>query len=450
MTNQIIIYYKGDKYDVTNYITSHPGGNIIKQYNGMDITQIFHRIGHSDHALNILKNLATTKTQNTEPIKMSNLTPLQKLNTHEDPYNIHKIAGVISLISFILILQASAKRLLLNNYTKTIFCRPTKLNCVLIIVNLFLVLSSLQFEVSKKKSVYRSQSGLFETSEKRLHSIIFSMRSLMAIIIVWTTQDPKWKLILLIFITHFAADCVTAYYKGNDISTIQSLHNNDVYRKVGTNFASLAQLGAITMIGGFGVPENRCDNMFLILMSIQLSVFFDTLVKKNIMHGSYVGYAYTLSLIITLLQLQYNNSQYLLWLIFGILRMYFRVNKYLLYVLILPFGSFEFVDNNRWIKYVLIAFAFLFCLFLAKQRQSKRYIQCFLGEDYKWEKIKTMSISYISVNTLRVKWGLDIEYVNKLSLGKYLKFRFPNDNSHIRPFSPINNQSDSFETRRVI
>jgi len=181
-------------------------------------------------------------------------------------------------------------------------------------------------------------------------------------------------------------------------------------------------------------------------MSIQLSVFFNTLQKKNLMTGTTSGNMYTLSLLITLLQVKYNNTQYLLWLLFGILRMYFRVNKYILYALILPLGSLDCVNNSRWIKYIIIFSLFLFCLFLAQQQHKKRYIQCFLSADYKWETVATTHICEISKNTFKVKWELGSEYVNKLSLGKHLYLRFPGDNTHSRPFSPISNKSDSFET----
>ena len=444
----ITIKYDGKEYDVTNFIKAHPGGNIIKEYNGMDIKKVFDKIGHSKHALHILEGLPSTDNQRNrnEHNHYSKSTILTKLNTHEDPYNIHKIAGVVSLFGFVITLTESLKRIFIDNYVNTVFNQPSIFNITLLVANVILILSSLQFEVSKKKSVYPGQKGLFENSEKRLHSIIFSMRSLCGIVIVWTLPNPKWKLILLIYVTHFAADCVTSYYEGSDASTIQSNFTKNIFRKVGINFASLSQLAAITMVSGFGPSAFRCDNMFLILMSIQVSVFFDTLVKKNIMNGGYVGISYIFLLLVTLLQLQYNNTELALWLVFGILRMYFRVNKYILYALILPLDSMEWVNNSGWLTCLIMSSIFLFCIFLAHTRNKVRYLQCFLAEDFIWETVFTTDIRKISRNTLRVRWELGIEYVNKLPLGKHLYFRFPGDNTHIRPFSPICNKSESFET----
>ena len=430
MLDRINIQYNGKKYDATDYIESHPGGAIIKQYNGKDITEIFHKIGHSTHALNVLTGLPGLPTSRpTEPVQYSKSTVLTKLNTHEDPYNLHKIAGVISLFSFILTVGASSMRLVLKNCTTTVFHKPTTFTVTLLIANIFLVISSLQFKVSKKKQIYSSQYGHFETSEKRLHSIIFSLRSLCAIVIVWLARNRKWnnrkwKLMVLIYVTHLAADCVTAYYEGNDGSTIQSNHSRDVYNNLGVNFASFSQLGAILMIGGFGRSRYWCDNMFMILMSIQLSVFFDTLKKKNLLDETTSGRLYFLSLLITLVQVQFTNSQYLLWLVFGVLRMYFKINKYILYVLILPLGSIKCVADGCWTKYGILMLALLFCLFLGQQAQQKRYIQCFLVKDYNWETITATNIVQVAANTLKVRWDLGPEYVNKLSLGKHLYFRF--------------------------
>ena len=46
---KIIIHIDGDKFDVTDYIREHPGGKILKLYNGKDATQAFNEIkAHCD------------------------------------------------------------------------------------------------------------------------------------------------------------------------------------------------------------------------------------------------------------------------------------------------------------------------------------------------------------------------------------------------------------------
>ena len=52
---RIIILYKGDKYDITDFIKKHPGGKgILKENNGKEIEQQMLGTGHSDNAYSIL------------------------------------------------------------------------------------------------------------------------------------------------------------------------------------------------------------------------------------------------------------------------------------------------------------------------------------------------------------------------------------------------------------
>lgn len=47
---RIIIIIDNYKFDVTDYAKNHPGGiNILKKYNGKDVTKYFNEVkGHSD------------------------------------------------------------------------------------------------------------------------------------------------------------------------------------------------------------------------------------------------------------------------------------------------------------------------------------------------------------------------------------------------------------------
>lgn len=52
---KIIVMMGTNKYDVTDFISKHPGGKtIIAKHNGKDITEPMKSIGHSDRAYKIL------------------------------------------------------------------------------------------------------------------------------------------------------------------------------------------------------------------------------------------------------------------------------------------------------------------------------------------------------------------------------------------------------------
>ena len=56
--DKIITYYKGEKYDITNFVSLHPGGNVIKEANGVDVEKIWNEKApwHNNRfVLNILK-----------------------------------------------------------------------------------------------------------------------------------------------------------------------------------------------------------------------------------------------------------------------------------------------------------------------------------------------------------------------------------------------------------
>lgn len=49
MDKKIIIIIDGHKFDVSDYVSEHPGGAILKAYNGKDATQAFNNVrGHCD------------------------------------------------------------------------------------------------------------------------------------------------------------------------------------------------------------------------------------------------------------------------------------------------------------------------------------------------------------------------------------------------------------------
>lgn len=56
-TKDVWVSYKGNVYDVSKYLESHPGGeDLILEYAGGDITAAFTNQGHSEEALQTLES----------------------------------------------------------------------------------------------------------------------------------------------------------------------------------------------------------------------------------------------------------------------------------------------------------------------------------------------------------------------------------------------------------
>ena len=52
------VYYRGEAFDVSNFINGHPGGpELIEKYLGQDITEAFDNAGHGNSAFSILSSL---------------------------------------------------------------------------------------------------------------------------------------------------------------------------------------------------------------------------------------------------------------------------------------------------------------------------------------------------------------------------------------------------------
>ena len=61
--SQNIVYYKGGKYDITEFISQHPGGSVIKKAIGKDLETIWKKFGVEWHLnnSNVMKQLEKYK-----------------------------------------------------------------------------------------------------------------------------------------------------------------------------------------------------------------------------------------------------------------------------------------------------------------------------------------------------------------------------------------------------
>jgi hypothetical protein len=57
-TDKLVIYLRGELYDLSNFANEHPGGDaILHEYKGKDATVMFERVTHSAIALQMKENL---------------------------------------------------------------------------------------------------------------------------------------------------------------------------------------------------------------------------------------------------------------------------------------------------------------------------------------------------------------------------------------------------------
>ena len=293
---------------------------------------------------------------------------INKLFTHEDKFNIHKILGMICLSNF-------AYQFYNLYMYRTVILNINNIN--LLLFHTLLSTSSLIFKISSS----RHNKLPIIYPELRLHSIIFALRS----IICCFDISLLYKM-LTCFITMILADIVTHFLKKG--TTIRSLPSsefmNDEDRSKLKYHYSRSQISATMFMLG-----NQTTS-FLTLLPIQTAPLLMTLVKKNIIHPHYFYVFYTLSLWL-------NSFSYFSstpgWLIVHIiciniasfLRFENKVNKYLTWsivfiIYIMLEGYIEMLDSYLPTKKhkdmfigVLIGFYYLKNLITHTSLFSKRY-----------------------------------------------------------------------------
>jgi len=226
-------------------------------------------------------------------MKEQALSKLARLRTHEDKMDIHKILGAAVLLHFAFRMWCfvrsggSSMGFRANDWTSVLSVVPHAL----------LPVSGLMFRVLPERL---RRTPLLIWEEMRLHSLVFTLRSVVVFVACWL--DPSWWTQLavrplLVLVSHLAADAVTARY-GRPGSTTIRVEGADKrwVETVFKRFYSLSQMAAIAALLTPGASGLGMDRSFAILCGVQLAAFGMTLRKKNILGR--VGYNtfYTLSL----------------------------------------------------------------------------------------------------------------------------------------------------------
>lgn len=200
---------------------------------------------------------------------MINIENVPKLLTKEDPYNIHKTIGIISLLHFG------------YRYYKLYFKDMdfnTNNDILFLIFHFLLSVSSFQFKIPQT----RNRASPMIYPEFRMHNLLFSFRSIFCTLLFYY-KFPIYYNIVVCFLTMGFADFVTYYYKdGTTMRDMQfDIDITEDKKKAITTFHSKMQIGATFYMVG------NINSAFSPLFAIQFSSFLMTLVRKNIIKRNF-------------------------------------------------------------------------------------------------------------------------------------------------------------------
>lgn len=273
---------------------------------------------------------------------------VHRLNTKEDYMYIHKILGVSALIHFIY-------RMILLLTTGTLgFNEPYS-----ILIHPFLSITSLMFKISNIR--HKSLNIIYP--ELRLHSVIFTLRSVICFYLCYFEFNVIYRMITCILV-NISADMVSYFLKqGTTIRNIRLYDDisdeNDRDLKLSY---SASQLGATLFMLG------NCDMCFLPIIAIQIAPFTMTLIKKNLMSSKWGHIIYSICLVLNYIPLLFCTKllfiNALLKKLAEILRFKYVMNKYIMWIFI--FVLYLYLNTYNIQNYYIINIPMI-CFAMGKQ-----------------------------------------------------------------------------------
>lgn len=261
---------------------------------------------------------------------MINFGNIYKLFTKEDSMSVHKILGVLVLAHFTYRFYCLFK--------SGSFLINSKWDILFVVLHGLLSVSSIIFHIPKP----RNQTGPMIYPELRLHTIIFTLRSVVCCLIGFYVSS--WSIyykICACFLTMISADFTTHHFREpNTKSPIRYVPFNE-----GTSQALQSHLKywySSSQVFATIYMIKNVDCAFIPLFPIQLATFLMTLVRKNIIKPNAWHYLYTLSLwsniLVVLGYTPYEMMhQHAMVILFRLLRFNLNCNKYLVWSLLFLF-----------------------------------------------------------------------------------------------------------------
>ena len=272
---------------------------------------------------------------------------LHKLITREDKLHIHKILGFICLVNFIY-------RFYLLFYYNTMYLDNFN-GVISIIIHGFLSCSSMIFHVPNN----RIKSGPMIYQEARLHSIIFSIRSVLCFLLTYYNFSILYKFAVC-YLTMILADLVTNSKNINNSTNGTTMRNmpfdstisNDDKKNI-SFIQSGYQIGATLYMFG------NLESCFSPLLAIQLAAFLMTLVRKNIINSNMWHIYYNIFLLLNtfivntfpaslILEMAIFSNTFQIW------RFNYKFNKYLGWSIIFSFILIYYIYFFQYIQSLLI------------------------------------------------------------------------------------------------
>lgn len=293
----------GNTYDVTEYVSQHPGGRKILeavcfQEKDKDVTEEFERFGHSVHARTLLEELSLhpVMPESTSVTSVPWRTWIQrKLFTSEDYRQLHKTLGLMSCLH--LLPRIGLACFYGFDVVGVEVCPIVR--SLLVLVQLSLSLSSLQFHVPVTSNVHKPMiHALF-----RAHSIVFTSRAVVCTLcIIWLGSTSTISIMLramTIILAMTAADKASYHLTdpSDNFLTIRSLMYWPEISRVRMSIHRF--LYAFTQFGATYVCLGLDSEIMVLstLLGIQGVAFLMTLVRKSIIQPYTFHMVYTAQLL---------------------------------------------------------------------------------------------------------------------------------------------------------
>ena len=468
----MIITINNKKYDVTEFVKDHPGGKDVF-IDGANMTEEFNKVGHSKEAINMLekyliinekrkdkkdkkykkdkkdkKNKKNNKDKkdNKEEYDINKIIDnisipdflykkiisnniFKKLFTHEDYLNRHKILGSIVLINILYSIFD-----LYYSGCKGIFTiRKFRLEFfIFLFIHFLLSLSSLQFHVP----INNNYTTIIIGKEYRLHSIIFVLRHILVILVLFFFNKNIVSQILIpiiVLLNMYLADLISFYYKppednlGFRIGSLPFWSNCCPLLQKLITF--IYQTGQIFITFYLINLNSNIELNLIAIFVIQITAFMGTLSKKNIINNFQWHFIYLSQYILYFILFFYNVEffnykniffGFILWL----LRIKFSINKFFLWSCVSVICFFSKYVNNK-----LLLIGSLFFLY---------FIFNYFGIIFDKKRNKNHNIIKTNLNIPNTKLHvIDIKLKNifeKYKYGQYFNLYIDKEN---RPYTAI-------------
>jgi len=366
-TESFEVTYKGDKFDIGNFINRHPGGTeVFKSYKGKDITTAFDHIGHSTDAMSLLQkrkiksdidsnndsastelnSLANNSTSSEGEFDSKKKFIVKKLFTEEDSYHVHKILGLLALISY------SYRYFYVLPTTGNLGINHDILSYLTLTLHMLLSCSSFIFHVLKHRII---ENPLIIYEEYRLHAIVFTFRGIFVSLVgLYIDIIPrKYQLITLnigITLIHLLVDYITHLYGLPGVTAVRITESKRAEDKLVADARYIYSFYQFAALGShISLDSNLADLGFNGHIAIQSSAFLMTLKRKNLIEWYSHAFWYTFALVLSLYYMYLvKGAEFFLYIfVVFIARTCFNANKYLLWFLYsLSINNGELVIEN--------------------------------------------------------------------------------------------------------